>query len=61
MTNSAATNYHLPELFISDLFVDPQPARREPDAAELDNIDMLLAQELLSDLIPTNSAHRVFN
>ena len=61
MMNSAPTNYQLPELFISDLLIGQQPVRREPEQAELDNIDLLLAEELLSDLVPTKPVRRAFN
>ncbi|MDZ4837655.1 MAG: hypothetical protein SGJ27_28045 [Candidatus Melainabacteria bacterium] len=65
MTNSAPPNYHLPELFISDMVVGQQPPRKEPDPAEVANIDMLLAEELLSDLLsdllPSKPAGRVWN
>lgn len=61
MMNSAPTSYQLPELFISDLLIVQQPARKEPEQAELDNIDLLLAEELLSDLIPTKPVRRIFN
>lgn len=59
--NSATPSYQLPELFISDLLIGQQPALKEPDQAELDNIDLLLAEELLSDLLPTKPARRIFN
>ncbi|MDZ4837657.1 MAG: hypothetical protein SGJ27_28055 [Candidatus Melainabacteria bacterium] len=50
MNNSTQQSNFLPELMI-DMFATPEKAATRTDSLEFDT-DMLLAQELLSDLMP---------
>ncbi|MDZ4834378.1 MAG: hypothetical protein SGJ27_11430 [Candidatus Melainabacteria bacterium] len=59
MTNSKPSSYQLPDVFITDLFVNMPSTQL--DKPEFENTDILLAQELLSDLLPTKSSGRIRN
>lgn len=50
--SSPPSGYQLPELFITDHSSENQTASRHNPVVDL--TDVLLAQELLSDLIPTS-------